>query len=90
MKKVYTVDMGALDSLDWLLIMMGAAGTIMSTAALIIWIYKIVIFLIQVGSGKKSIRSKKFWINMGVSLLLIFTFMSGAILLFLGKLFDFF
>lgn len=41
MKKMYTVDPGVVDSLDWFILLAGAAGTIMSTAALVYWFWKL-------------------------------------------------
>ncbi|MBA9086509.1 membrane-associated HD superfamily phosphohydrolase [Fontibacillus solani] len=89
MKKVYTPDISVLNSLEWLLIMVGAAGTIASTAVFVYWIYKLLMFIFAVSKGSRRWNDKRFWSYMGVSLLLIILFISGGIFLIISNLFDF-
>lgn len=40
MKKMYTVDLGVVDDLNWFLVLAGAAGTILCVLALAYWLIR--------------------------------------------------
>ncbi|OMG48362.1 hypothetical protein BK140_16860 [Paenibacillus macerans] len=89
LKKMYTIDPGVLSTLDWVFIMAGALGTIISTAAFLYWFWKFLIFILNVVSGKDSIRNKKVWRSLLLGLLLIFLFISGSAILIISRFYDF-
>ncbi|GIP08835.1 hypothetical protein J1TS5_10050 [Paenibacillus macerans] len=89
LKKMYTIDPGVLSELDWVFVMIGTVGTVLSTAAFVYWLYKLLVFLAMVASGKDSIRNRKVWKNLLLGLLLIFLFISGSVILIISRFFDF-
>ncbi|MEK4191447.1 hypothetical protein [Paenibacillus sp. FSL L8-0494] len=89
MKKIYTIKQSDVTALDWFLLLVGGAATILCTAAFVYWIIKIIIFLINVRKAKASINDVRFWKRMIISLFIIFLFMSGTLLLVFEKLTNF-
>lgn len=82
MKTVYLVDPEAVEKVDWVLVLAGSIGTVLSTIAIIGWILTFLMFVIHCLSGKQSLRNTKFWKNMLGSLIIIILFTTGVIFAF--------
>ena len=89
MKKMYSVDTGVLNDMDWLLLMAGSIGTVLCTVAFFYWFYKIIMFIHQVNRGKARFRDLKFWKRIGIGLIMIILFMSGSLVMLFARFFDF-
>ncbi|MGG4145687.1 hypothetical protein ABEW34_21560 [Paenibacillus algorifonticola] len=81
MKKIYTINFSQLETLEWFLVITGSAGTVICTAALVYWVWKLIAFFWRVRLGHAPLNDKKFWGRMLVALLIIFLFMSSGLFL---------
>jgi hypothetical protein len=88
-KKLYSVDDGVLNGMDWLIILAGSIGTILSVVAFFYWCIKLVVFIILANSGKAKMKDLRFWKRMGIALLIIVLIMSGSLVLIFARIFDF-
>jgi len=88
MKTVYTVDPETLDKVDWVLLFAGGVGTIIATIAIVWWFVTLLLFLLRVSLGKRTINDKRFWMNMSGIFIVLCLFTSGAIFLFISHFYD--
>lgn len=88
-KKMYNVDTGVLNNMDWFLLMAGSIGTVLCTVAFFYWFYKLIIFVHQVNRAKAKFKDMRFWKRMGIALLMIILFMSGSVVMLFARAFDF-
>ncbi|WP_341347105.1 hypothetical protein [Paenibacillus sp. FSL H3-0469] len=89
MKKMYTVDPGVVDDLNWFLVLAGAAGTILCVLALAYWLIRFFGFLFSVSRGARSLKDPKFWKRMALALGLILLFMTGSVFTLLSQFYDY-
>ncbi|WP_169834331.1 hypothetical protein [Paenibacillus donghaensis] len=89
MKKMYTVDPGVVDKMNWFLVLAGAAGTILCVLAFAYWLIRFFGFLLSVSRGARSLKDPKFWKNMGVAMLIILLFMTGSVFTLLSQFYDY-
>ncbi|MNB86520.1 hypothetical protein D3C75_334670 [compost metagenome] len=89
MKKMYTVDPGVVDDLNWFLVLAGAAGTILCVLALAYWLIRFFAFLLSASRGAKSLKDTKFWKRMAVAMGLILLFMTGSVFTLLSQFYDY-
>lgn len=87
MKKVYTIDVNTLSSMDWLIVIGGLILTLITFAALIYWVYKLFFFLLRCRAGYEHFGDTKFWKRMGVSIIIIMLMMSGSLLIIFENLY---
>ncbi|PWW01206.1 hypothetical protein DFQ01_11096 [Paenibacillus cellulosilyticus] len=88
MKTVYAIDTGTVESVDWLLVIGGAAVTFVSIAALIYWISKIILRLYAVRRGKAALADGLFWKRMTIGIVLILFLIGGTWLVLLEQFFS--
>ena len=88
-KKIYVIEPGVMDKMNWFVILAGAAGTVLCTLAFIYWVIRLGIFIFEVSIAKTKIHDKRFWRNMGISLLIIILIMSGSVFGILSQFYDF-
>lgn len=88
MKKTYQIDVSSINSLDWFLILAGAAATILCVMAFLYWIITILLFLVGVRTGKNNIRDSYFWKRMSLALILLMLVMGGSMFLIIEQFYN--
>lgn len=77
-----------LEGLDFVLIVLGIILSVVVLFILIKLIYDLFIWVAKVRSGKDSFKNKKFLVEAGVTVLLLFLFLSGTLFSWLGDAYD--
>ncbi|OME79597.1 hypothetical protein BK120_21720 [Paenibacillus sp. FSL A5-0031] len=88
MKKMYAIDVNQLGALEWVLVIAGTFATIVSTIALVYWLYKIILFLWQVKLAKANLNDSIFWKRMGIALVIIMLFVTSGMFAILEGIFN--
>ncbi len=87
-KESYGFKPGILDSMDWFLLIGGTAVTVVTVAAFIFWLFKLLLRLASIQRGKATLKDEVFWKRMGISLLIIVFVMSSVIFAFLENFWE--
>ncbi|WP_168121901.1 hypothetical protein [Paenibacillus sp. HB172176] len=85
---IYVIDLSVLEGMDWALVVGSIVGTLLSVAAMVYWLYKLLLGLWQMSAGRASFNDRAYWIRMLVVLLLIMAAMSGLWFIIIAQLLD--
>ncbi|WP_138753531.1 hypothetical protein [Paenibacillus sinopodophylli] len=85
---MYAIDVSQLGVLEWVLVIAGTFATLLSTAAFVYWVYKIILFLWQVKLGKTDLKNSHFWKRMSVALAIIMLFMTSGLFAIIEGIFN--
>jgi hypothetical protein len=77
-----------LDGLDFLFSPITLVLTILIITALVVLIWRVITRITKVSAGKAALKDKVFWIEVSVSLLIIFLLFSGALFDMLGNIYN--
>ncbi|MEK5163167.1 hypothetical protein NYE69_12620 [Paenibacillus sp. FSL R5-0527] len=78
----------ALDGLDWVFSPVMIVLSLIIGAALVLLIWRIVVKIVKILSGKASIKDKAFWVEIGAVALILLLIISGALFKFLENIYD--
>lgn len=90
MQKFYGFNTEAFDSVDWFLVIVMMFATITCVGAFIYLLYKIIHRILQSQMGKVVLFEKRFWVQVGVGMMLVLSFMAGLFFVFIEKMYDMF
>ncbi|WP_336775391.1 hypothetical protein [Paenibacillus sp. MMO-58] len=88
LKKEMGFNWGVLNNLGWLFYIIMIPLTLVVIGTLVFCIWKAASFILKVARGKESLNNKMFWIELGVVILFIFLFISGAFLDILEQIYN--
>jgi hypothetical protein len=81
-KQTYGFKPGTMNRLDWLFLIGGTFATLLSLGAFVYWLFKLMGHMYRVRAGRARLGDEAFWKRMGVSFLIIFSFIGGTIFIF--------
>lgn len=85
MKAKYGVKPEAIEGMDWFIAIGGVVGTVICTGVFIYWFSKVLLRLWQITTGQARLADTAYWKRMGIGLLIIMLFMSGALFAVMEK-----
>lgn len=88
LKKEMGFNWGVLDNLGWLFYIVMIPLTLVVLGTLVFCIWNAAVFILKVARGKERLSNKMFWIEIGVVILFIFLFISGALLDILEQIYN--
>ncbi|GIP08834.1 hypothetical protein J1TS5_10040 [Paenibacillus macerans] len=77
-----------LDGLDWLFSPIMIVISLLLAATFVLLIWRIIVKIAKITSGKSSIKDKAFWVEIGVVILILFLLFSGALFKILGNIYE--
>jgi hypothetical protein len=80
---------GVLDNTDWVFNLVMIVISLATIVLLVLTIWDIIRFLFKVRKGKADMKDKKFWIECGVIVFILFLFFSGLFFTILENLYNY-
>ncbi|MEI7024710.1 hypothetical protein [Paenibacillus sp. y28] len=88
MEQKFPIKSDTIESVNWLLLLGGVVSSVLAIVALVYWVTQFKLRLLQISLGRAALKDARFWTRMGLALVIIFSFISGAVFLLLSGWYD--